>query len=314
MWLAGAALAVACSSSVWAEQAQSIASRTELSVSPVHATGASKGATFSVHVSVIGGDAHPGGVVTLVEGAREIGSGVLNADSDATVESSSLLPGLHSVRALYSGSGNVRASVSEEADVTADATADATGTPTFTATSNPTTLTVVQGDSVTATVTLTPENGFNNYVSLSCTNLPLDTTCTFLPANVFVSGTAATTSVLTIETYGATGPDAKLGKDSPLVFACVFPGLLALAGLGLRRTGWRNRITMFLMLAGLGLTLGAMSGCSQRYFYLNRPPVASPGTALGSTPFVIEAQAVSGVVVTTVNITNVVLTVQAPPS
>jgi len=289
---------------------QHLATQTTLTTSVAQAQSGTR-ATFNVHVSPIGSEANAEGIVTIVEGPREIGSAVLNADGDATVESTGLMPGLHAVRALYRGSDKLSGSVSPEANVTSETST----APTFTASANPTTVAVAQGNTATYTITLTPQNGYSNYVSLSCTQLPSDTTCAFLPVNVFVSGTTATTSVLSIETYGPTGPDAMVRKHaSTLVLAFLFPGALCLAGIGLRRRSW---LTKSWQRAGLVLIviagLGAMGGCSQRYHYLNRPPVASPGTALGSSTITIEAQAVSGVAITT-QTTNIVLTVQAPAS
>jgi hypothetical protein len=293
-----------------ADQPQPTATETQLSAR-IADTAAGQRATFTVHVSPANGDGTARGVVTIVDGGLQIGSAILDADGDATIENSALLPGSHSVHALYSGGGKLAGSVSPEAQITADVTAHATGAAGFLETASPTALNVTQGDSISTTVTLTPQNGFSNYVSLSCTGLPTDTTCTFLPVNVYVSGGAATISVLSIETYGPTGPNASLRHASPFSVAFVVPGLLGIAGLGLRKRGrgWQNIGLALLLFSGLGV----MGGCSQRYHYLNRPPVASAGTPLGSTKVTIEAQAISGVVVTT-DYTSVVLTVQAPPS
>ncbi len=306
-----------------AEQAQATtpatATQTEISATTA-VTSTGTHAIFAVHVTPLGGNASAAGVVTLVDGGGlQIGSGVLDDKGDATIESAGLTPGRHSVHALYSGNSSggtsrFAGSLSPEADVTAEATSNVSGTPGFTATASPTTLTVAQGDTASTTITLTPQNGFSNYVSLSCTGLPADTTCTFLPVNVFVSGTAATTSVLSIETYGPTGPTALLTRNHNLVWAFVFPGLIGMAGLGVRKRGLRNSGLMLVAVAGILSATGMLSGCSQRYHYLNRPPVPSSGTPLGSTTITIEAQAVSGVVVTTETIPNVVLTVQAPAS
>lgn len=297
-----------------AEQPQAIATQTQLSATTqpsMHGTRAN----FTVHVGPLSGNANASGAVTLVDGGGlQLGSAVLNENGDATIQTSALLPGRHAVHALYGGTGSFAGSLSPEADVTAEASPETSGTPGFTATASPTALNVTQGDTISTTITLTPQNGFSNYVSLSCTGLPADTTCTFLPVNVFVSGTTATTSILSIETYGPTGPNALLRQNRTPIWAFVFPGMVGIAGLGMRRRGWRNAGRMLVAVAGIWFMTGAMSGCSQRYHYLNRPPAASTGTGLGSTDITIEAQAVSGVVVTTDLITNVVLTVNAPAS
>lgn len=301
--LMAATVGLAADTSAWAQQAQAVATQTQLSAAMDH-TAAGSRATFTIHVEPANGDASASGVVTLVDGGLQIGSGILNEDGDAIIEADGLPPGPHSVHALYSGSGKLRGSVSPVAEVSAEATSAAG----FTATASPTALSVAQGDTATTTITLTPQNGFSEYVSLSCTNLPPDSTCTFLPVNVLVSGTKPSTAVLSIETYAPTGPDASLRRHAPMVLAFLFPGILAIAGIGMRRRSWQSAALVLIVLAGFG----SMSGCSQRYHYLNRPPVASPGTGLGSTNIIIEAQAVSGVIVTTEEINNVVLTVTAP--
>ena len=315
VWFAGAVLFAGCSSSLKAETS-TIATQTRLTANVAH-TATGTRASFVVHVAPNGGDANASGVVTLVDGTRDIGSAVLNAEGEATLSVTGLLPGEHLVHALYQGASTQSAalagSVSADTQVVAEATS---AVPNFTIIAATTTLTVSQGTTGTVQLALTPQNGFSNYVTLSCSGLPADTACTFLPVNVFVSGAKATTSVLSLETYGPTSSSGSLRQSSTMVYAFVFPGLLAIAGLGMRRRSdaWRNAGLMLLVFAGLGATVGAMTGCSQRYHYLNKSPVPSPGTAYGSTTFTVEAQATSGVTVTTQTITNMVLTVTPPAS
>lgn len=68
---------------------------------------------------------------------------------------------------------------------------------------------VTAGQPATYTVTVTPTNGFNQVVLLSCSNLPQgpdatpqkpDTTCTFSPPGLTLNGTGAATATLTINT------------------------------------------------------------------------------------------------------------------
>src|SRR5262249_50798890 len=56
---------------------------------------------------------------------------------------------------------------------------------------------VSAGSPATTTITLTPSNGFNQSVTLSCSGLPAGATCAFSPTSVAVNGSAAT-STLTI--------------------------------------------------------------------------------------------------------------------
>ncbi len=311
IWLAACAIAVtACVGPAFAESSQPTATETQLSATVEHtATGSL--ATFTVHVTPSAGDANASGVVSIVDGAQPLASAVLNENGEATIKTAALLPGVHSIHAVFAGTPELEGSLSGVSEVSAEAS----GTPGFTATANPTTITVNQGHSGSTTITLTPTNGFNNYVSLSCSDLPSDTACTFLPTNVYVSGTTATTSVLSIETYGPTNTTSSLSTHSRVAYAFLLPALLALTGLGLRgRRAWKNTGLGMLLLAGLIVSgMGAMTGCSQRYHYLNKSPAPSPGTPYGSTTVQIQAQAVSGVVVTTpATPLSIVLTVNAP--
>ena len=60
--------------------------------------------------------------------------------------------------------------------------------------------TVVAGNSTTYTVTVTPINGFNQVVLLSCANLPAETTCTYSPPGLTMNGTNPVTAVVTVKT------------------------------------------------------------------------------------------------------------------
>jgi beta-propeller repeat-containing protein/ASPM-SPD-2-Hydin domain-containing protein/HYDIN/CFA65/VesB family protein len=70
----------------------------------------------------------------------------------------------------------------------------------FTLTPSPLNNSVRAGQSTTYTVTVTPSNGFNQVVLLSCGPLPQDTTCTWSPPGVIPNGPAAVTSTLTVAT------------------------------------------------------------------------------------------------------------------
>ena len=75
-------------------------------------------------------------------------------------------------------------------------------TPDFEVSVNPTSLTIVAGQSGQATFTVTPENGFNSAVSFACSGLPAEASCSFNPTSVTPNG-AAVTSTLTVTTTAA---------------------------------------------------------------------------------------------------------------
>jgi hypothetical protein len=67
--------------------------------------------------------------------------------------------------------------------------------PAFTVAVLPTSLTVTSGSQGSATLTVTPQNGFNSTVSFACSGLPANATCSFAPAAVTPSGAAVTTQL-----------------------------------------------------------------------------------------------------------------------
>jgi hypothetical protein len=134
------------------------------------------------------------------------------------------------------------------------ATTTSASVPDFTVAASPASLTVTSGAAGTATITVTPVNGFDSAVSFTCSGLPVGATCSFAPATVTPSGTAASTTTLTVK---ASATSAALHRDSN----SLFPGsALAVA---LCFFGWRKRryapFVMLLAVSVLGLTL--FTGC-----------------------------------------------------
>jgi hypothetical protein len=82
-------------------------------------------------------------------------------------------------------------------------TPQASVTPDFSVSCSPSRLSVAQGASGTTTCTVTPSNGFNSAVGLSCANQPAGVSCGFNPASV----TPPASSTLTVSVTGgaATG-------------------------------------------------------------------------------------------------------------
>lgn len=116
-------------------------------------------------------------------------------------------------------------------------------------------LTVNPGGSGSMTVSITPQNGFNSEVALSCSGLPSTATCSFSPATVTPAG-AAVSSQLTVSVQSTS---AKLRNEpNPLL-----PGGAALACALCCLFGVRKRRTLFtslLLAVALG-GLGYISGC-----------------------------------------------------
>jgi len=174
--------------------------------------------------------------------------------------------------------------------------ADASTLPDFALTAAPTTASVSAGDFANITVTVTPENGFNDMVTLSCSGVPATAKCVFSPTTLTPLANQPVTSTLQIQTQAASGKGNTLMKPpsagSHVAYSIVLPGILGLAGLCVlrRRSGIATlRVLGFVaILAAGGLGL---AGCSQRYSYLNHPPSGNPGTAPGTYTITVSGYA-----------------------
>ena len=124
--------------------------------------------------------------------------------------------------------------------------------PSFTLGASPGALTVGSGATGTVTLSVTPQNGFNSPVSFACSGLPTGATCSFAPATVTPSGTAATTQ-LTISASAQSalkpGPRPFLPFPVLAVTICLF--------------GWRKRFCChpWMLVAFVCAGLGLLSGC-----------------------------------------------------
>jgi hypothetical protein len=278
-----------------------VATRTHLSVASV-----GQGATFTAKVADVAGNPATAGAVSFETAKGSLGSAVVE-DGVATLTVEKLPQGTGAVTASYSGGASYTASAA-----TAAATAAATGLPDFALTASPTSVSLSPGDFANITVTVSPENGFNDMVTLSCSGQPTVTVkCVFSPTTLTPLTTAAVSSTLQIQTQGPSGTSAKVEKSpSTVAFALVLPGILALAGLGTlrKRSGIASlRVLGLVALLGAGLGLGA---CSQRYGYLNHPPSGNPGTAAGTYTITLSGNAsINGTSVTEHSL-NVTMTVK----
>jgi hypothetical protein len=273
-------------------QAQ-VATHTQLT-----ASSGDHGVTYTATVSDVAGNPAGDGIVTLVNAeGRSFGSAFVK-DGTASITVDQPLSGR--IYADYSGSEGFRASNTQ-----AQAVSDATSTlPDFTITANPTSLSLNPGEYGTIVLTITPINGFNDMVTLSCSSNPPASACTFSPITLTPLNGKALTSSLQITTQAGSGaslasPFKGMNKGSHVAFAIVLPGLLALAGLGtLRKRSGLNALRVFGIVALLAAGSLGLSSCSQRYGYLNHPPEPNNGIAAGSYNVTIAAYSNNGASVT----------------
>jgi hypothetical protein len=256
----------------------------------------------TLFVAVTGADGLPAsGTVTVKDGGRSLAGFALDNQGQAT--SVMTLPGgAHSLRAVYSG--DKAHALSSSSIVPASATAGTT--PDFSVAINPGSLSLKQGQSGSATVSITPINAASltgpMFVTISCTGLPDQTSCTFTPENIEipVSATAAINSSMVIATQSGTLTGVGMVRRSPSSVAWAFlPGVFALAGLafGVRRRRFLSRLVLLALVAFV--TVLGSTACSPLYNYYNHGPPHNLPTPAGTYNVTISAQSSNGVTATT---------------
>lgn len=327
----GAALGIALAMLSLPGVANAQTARTETTLA-VKAGGATGQARATVTVTQDNG-APASGIVALKEGNRQLASVALNSSgqADTTVD---LPAGPHTLSAVYLGNATQQSSVSRpEATTTITST-----TPDFQVTVSALTpsATLTAGSAGNALVTVTPMNNAAltspMFITLSCSGLPDQSSCTFTPTILEIASTTPTscaagspaaacppTSSIVIQTegpgtagHGATAmltPNGPGRGPTPEVLALLFPGVLALGGLawGTRRRRWLSRV---LVLAAVGVvTVMGTTACNPQYhYYHNGQPVNQP-TPPGNYTVTVTAQSSNGITAIT-HSTNLAMTVQ----
>jgi hypothetical protein len=125
--------------------------------------------------------------------------------------------------------------------------------------SGPAALTVVSGQSVSTTLSVNAVSGFSGQVALSCTGLPALASCSFSPASVAVSATAAASSMLTVSTGAAntaTAQEPAMPRNT-IALACGLP----LLGLLMMLPVARGRRLLLCLGFVLFVSVTSLTGC-----------------------------------------------------
>jgi hypothetical protein len=240
--------------------------------------------TFTATVTA-GFGSPPTGTVTFKDGSSELGMGTL-ANGVATFGISSLTVGTHSITGVYSGDSTFAGSTSP----VLNQKINNSSTPLYVLTVDPTTITVHQGNSGTANVTLTPSGGFNQTVTFLCSGLPIYSQCTFSPATITPDGNnTPTTIVMTVSTNVATAkllrPNFGRGGAVLAVFSLGLLGLVQVKGRDRRRKGLGRYAPWLLLLLCVAVAslLVACGGSSSNNNRVLTPTGTSTVTIAGST-------------------------------
>ncbi len=125
--------------------------------------------------------------------------------------------------------------------------------PSFSLGISPTALSIQSGGSGSATVTVTPANGFNSAVTFACSGLPSVATCSFNPSSVTPSGSASSTKLTVSSTTSA---DATQPKTLPFLHGTALAAALLL--LFVRK---RSVIAVMFAFVAIAAGLTPTSGC-----------------------------------------------------
>jgi hypothetical protein len=220
--------------------------------------------TFTAVVSVAAGQTVPGGTaplsgtVTFTDGTTTvIGSGPVTIDPvtfTASVTTSTLTAGTHTIYATFnppSGStvySSVKASLSQVITP-----------PSFSVTANFGGLAMTTGSSVPAPFTITAVGGYKGTITATCTNLPTNIACTYIPrTGAAFTGDGTQTYTVNLVSAAVTG-SLRNSTHEEVVLA----GLLGVPMLLLLMR--RRKVSAVLAAMLLLTALTGISGCGKGY-------------------------------------------------
>lgn len=259
----------------------------------------------ALSITVAGEDGLPAsGAVTIEDEGKPLAGAALKADGTARI-TIDLPPGAHNLRAVYAGDAAHNASISDLSAVTAQTST----TPDFSIAISPASMTLTAGQTGNATATVTPINASAltapMFVTLSCSGMPDQSSCTFTPENVEIlpNATAGIPSsmVVTTQSAGTRGSVAPRAGDGigAIALAVLLPGAFSLGSFAFAVRGrrWLSRLSL-LALLGFVSVLGT-TACSPRYNYFNHGPPYNLPTPAGTYSVTIAAQSSNGVTAST---------------
>jgi hypothetical protein len=237
------------------------------SSSPDPGGGAAEGQTFIGATNVATNGAGVGSISAMLNVAVPIANVITATATNMTADPSS-----------QSGAVNVFNTSEFSAAIT-------TVLPDYTVTIPSGSATVAAGQSANFTITITPQGGFSSAVSLSCSGLPAQSSCGFVPPSLTPSG--AVSSALTITTTAHTLASA---SPAPGVLASALTGFgllgVVIVGGATRRKRVRQSAAMLLVVMAI---VASVAGCGGGH---TKVPNPNSGTPAGT--YTVTVTAASG--------------------
>jgi hypothetical protein len=232
---------------------------------------------------VVAPNSAPTGTVNFLDGSSTIGSATLDNTGTATLTTSTLTVGTHSITAVYANNADFIGSSSNAIIETVQDFSFTVGGATVTTLS----ATVLPGNTAVYTLQFTPSSGtFAGTVGLQLAGLPPGATYTIVPATIAM-GSGTTTVTVTITTAkqsaSATMASPKDGNKylTPLMLAFCLPlfGICKLRrALRLQMRMQALTLVLLAVLAALG-----MVACGSGGGYFTKPAQTYPMTLTGTS-------------------------------
>ena len=169
-----------------------------------------------------------------------------------------------------------------------------------------TSATVTTGQTATYTLTLSPEGGFSQPISISCSGAPAESICAASPAAPTLTGNAPTSVTLTVSTTASSSIPPLLGRfiGSPWPFVVLGTLTLLWVLIWKRVSEAGNRretrpisatLWLFLFMIAAGLIAGLTTSCGgSSVSPSGNPGNSNPGTPRGSYSLTVTASYSSG--------------------
>jgi hypothetical protein len=198
---------------------------------------------------------------------------MLDANGNATLQTSFAATGVYNITASYGGNGT-------DAPSASNTLTETVVTPGISAAVNPTSLSIQPGSSGQLVITITPNGGYTGTIDFSCGMLPAHVSCTFAPPTLALNGAGPFTDTLTVSTNAAATAELNIPGGNGRLDSLLLAALLWLPGsaaaiFGLKRrkkkqSTSRQILGMIAILLWIGA--GALIGCGGKSSF------AAPGT------------------------------------
>lgn len=220
----------------------------------------------------------PTGPVSFYDGTTLLGTTAL-AGGTATFTTSSLATGTHSITANYAGDSSFNPAVTQATKITVTALA-----PAFTLVGTPTTLSLGRGANGVVTLNLAANASFSGNVTLTCSGVPANATCTVNPSSVSLTAGQTGTATLVIGTTIANAAVPIQSKPwevpAALVSTAMLFGIFAKRRKAVRLVSVLGLVMMFCL---GGLVTGCSDGSKVKAVAPSTFTVQVTATAAGSS-------------------------------